>query len=134
MTVITGRDRFLDRFEEKVTQGEVEEAVARLNQLDGIEGREFMVGPDIGERRHLWVLAVGEMNERSNDVLGRHLDATLRSLNADYATFRSQGRIAGPRVVTVSGDVMYRWSKEVRGKLGGRVRSPTWTPRRKVRW
>ncbi|BEH10913.1 MULTISPECIES: GH3 family domain-containing protein [Geobacter] len=120
----TGRDRFLDRFEEKVTQGEVEEAVARLNQLDGIEVREFMVGPDIGERRHLWVLAVGEMNERSGDVLGRHLDATLRSLNADYATFRSQGRIAGPRVVTVSWDVIYRWSKEVRGKLGGQSKIP----------
>lgn len=120
----TGRDRFLDRFEEKVTQGEVEEAVARLNQLDGIEVREFMVGPDIEGRRHLWVLAVGEMNERSDDVLGRHLDATLRSLNADYATFRGQGRIAGPRIVTVGEDIIYRWSKEVRGKLGGQSKIP----------
>ncbi|WP_298434145.1 GH3 auxin-responsive promoter family protein [Geobacter sp.] len=120
----TGRDKFLDRFEEKVTQGEVEEAVARLNQTAGIEVREFMVGPDIAARRHLWVLAVGEMNERDAGTIARHLDATLRSLNADYATFRSQGRIGEPQVITVEEELIYRWSQEVRGKLGGQSKIP----------
>lgn len=120
----TGRDKFLDRFEEKVTQGEVEEAVARLNQTGGVEVREFMAGPDIANRRHVWVLAVGEMNERDGESLARLLDATLRSLNADYATFREQGRIAPPRVVTVEEELIYRWSKEVRGKFGGQSKIP----------
>ncbi|WP_298273342.1 GH3 auxin-responsive promoter family protein [Geobacter sp.] len=120
----TGRDKFLDRFEEKVTQGEVEEAIARLNQQDGIEIREFMVGPDIAERRHLWVLSVGELHERENAELERHLDASLRSLNADYATFREQGRIAGPRVICVDEARIYHWSKEARGKLGGQSKIP----------
>ncbi|AJE03131.1 GH3 family domain-containing protein [Geobacter pickeringii] len=120
----TGRDKFLDRFEEKVTQGEVEEAVARLNHRAGVEIREFMVGPDIAGRRHLWVLSVGEMHDERGAEPGRHLDAALRSLNADYATFREQGRIAEPRVVCVDEACIYHWSKEVRGKLGGQSKIP----------
>lgn len=119
----TGRDRFLDRFEEKVTQGEVEEAVARLNRLEGVEVREFMVGPDIRHRRHRWVLALRD-NRLDASALADIVDGTLRKLNADYATFRDQGRIAPPDVVTAGEDLIYRWSKEVRGKLGGQTKIP----------
>ncbi len=119
----TGRDRFLDRFEEKVTQGEVEEAIARLNRLDGIEVREFMVGPDIHARRHRWVIA--QRGDRPDSArLSAALDATLKALNADYATFRSQGRIAPPEVIAADEGLIYRWSKEVRGKLGGQTKIP----------
>jgi len=120
----TGRDKFLDRFEEKVTQGEVEEAVARMNSLAGVEIREFMVGPEISTRRHLWVLATG--SERPHDCreLANHLDQSLQTMNADYATFRSQGRIKEPLVTAVDADMIYRWSKEVRGKLGGQSKIP----------
>jgi len=45
-------------------------------------------------------------------------------MNADYATFRSQGRIGRPHVVKVSEETIYRWSKEVRGKLGGQSKIP----------
>ncbi|MBJ6724462.1 GH3 family domain-containing protein [Geomesophilobacter sediminis] len=121
----TGRDRFLDRFEEKVTQGEVEEAVARLNRLSGVEVREFMVGPDIAARRHLWVLALRDGERAPHcEILARELDGVLRELNADYATFRAQGRIAAPAVVPVGEELIYRWSKEVRGKLGGQSKIP----------
>lgn len=124
----TGRDKFLDRFEEKVTQGEVEEAVARLNRLPGIEVREFVVGPAIAERRHRWVLALGPANRHDDGSLAAHLDASLRSLNADYDTFRSQGRIRPPQVVTVAEDLIYRWSRDVRGKLGGQSKIPHLDP------
>lgn len=117
----TGRDRFLDRFEEKVTQGEVEEAVARVRR-HGAVIREFIVGPDIEARRHLWVLAV-EGNVDAAEI-GRNLDAALMSLNADYATFRSQGRIREARALVAGPDLIYRWSKEVRGKLGGQTKIP----------
>lgn len=120
----TGRDKFLDRFEEKVTQGEVEGAVASLNRLDGIDVREFMVGPQIGERRHLWVLAMGGGWSGFSEELVRRLDEALSSLNADYRTFRSQGRINPPEVLVVPEDRIYRWSKEVRGKLGGQSKIP----------
>lgn len=120
----TGRDKFLDRFEEKVTQGEVEEAVARLNRLDGVDVKEFVVGPEIGERRHLWILALGRGDGAETPDLARHLDTALRSQNADYATFRGQGRIAAPRVITVDEALIYRWSREVRGKLGGQTKIP----------
>lgn len=118
----TGRDKFLDRFEEKVTQGEVEAAIAQLNRLPGVEIREFMVGPQIAERRHLWVLAMGTDRGGSEQELAGHLDRALMDLNADYGTFRRQGRIGEPLVIRVGGETIYRWSKEVRGKLGGQTK------------
>jgi hypothetical protein len=120
----TGRDRFLDRFEEKVTQGEVEEAVASLNQVPGIDVREFLVGPHIDGHRHLWLLAVRRGSSRDNSLFAGHLDASLIAQNADYATFRSQGRIRQPEVVSVDEGLIYAWSKEVRGKLGGQSKIP----------
>lgn len=120
----TGRDKFLDRFEEKVTQGEVEEAIATLNGLEGIEIREFMVGPEIRARRHLWVLSMGEGARPDDLSLSTALDRKLQAMNADYAAFRSQGRIRAPLVVTTRAGTIYHWSKEVRGKLGGQSKIP----------
>jgi hypothetical protein len=124
MVEFTGRDRFLDRFEEKVTQGEVEEAVAALNRTGKGEVREFIVGPDIAGRRHIWVLAMGADGETEESFLADELDRSLRGLNSDYATFRGHGRISGPLVVTVGEEAIYRWSKVVRGKLGGQSKIP----------
>lgn len=120
----TGRDKFLDRFEEKVTQGEVEQAVATLNGSPGVDIREFIVGPEIPGRRHLWVLAMGSGWSGSPVDLAHALDGALGAMNADYRTFRDQGRINPPRVLVVLEDEIYRWSKEVRGKLGGQSKIP----------
>ena len=118
----TGRDRFLDKLEEKVTQGEVEQAVANLNQTKGWNVREFMVGADIPTRRHQWVLAVQDVLDV--DEAQRVLDETLCNLNADYATFRSQGRINAPYVLLIPENGIYRWSQVERGKLGGQTKIP----------
>ncbi len=119
----TGRDRFLDKLEEKVTQGEVEQAVANLNRNGAWNVREFMVGADISNRRHQWVLAVQDNKLNSDEALIA-LDASLCDLNADYATFRKQGRINAPSVVLVPEDGIYRWSQAERGKLGGQTKIP----------
>ena len=119
----TGRDRFLDRFEEKVTQAEVDRAVADLNEQTALDVVEFMVGPEIVERRHLWVLAVkGE--SPGAELIGRFLDERLMLGNADYAAFRRQGRINPPRIITVPEELIYTWSCQVRGKLGGQSKIP----------
>lgn len=120
----TGRDRFLDRFEEKVTQGEVEEAVASLNRIPGVDVREFLVGPHITGRRHLWLLALRNGSIRDSGRFAEHLDASLANMNNDYATFRSQGRIDRPEVVNVDEGLIYAWSKEIRGKVGGQSKIP----------
>lgn len=120
----TGRDKFLDRFEEKVTQGEVEEAVASLNRMGGFEVREFIVGPLISERRHCWILAMPGGSRTDENELAEALDHCLRVMNADYATFRNQGRINAPRVMIVDEELIYSWSKVVRGKLGGQSKIP----------
>jgi hypothetical protein len=119
----TGRDKFLDRFEEKVTQGEVEAAVAALNLELGSTVREFMVGPDIPGRCHRWVLACqGVVPDRQR--VAEFLDRQLQQANADYATFRSQGRIHLPEIQLVPEQLIYDWSREVRGKLGGQSKIP----------
>lgn len=119
----TGRDKFLDRFEEKVTQGEVEQAVATLNQLAAGRVREFMVGADIRERRHQWVLACsGDLP--AADATAAFLDRQLCKANADYATFRQQERIKPPQVLVVHEQLIYDWSQQVRGKLGGQSKIP----------
>ena len=118
----TGRDRFLDKLEEKVTQGEVEQAVANLNRNERWNVREFMVGADITGRRHQWVLAVHDIVDV--DEATRILDATLCELNADYAAFRSQGRINSPDVMFVPENGIYQWSQAERGKLGGQSKIP----------
>jgi hypothetical protein len=119
----TGRDRFLDKLEEKVTQGEVEQAVADLNRCSGWNVREFMVGADIAARRHQWVLAVRDGNLNTSDAI-QVLDATLCGLNADYAAFRGQGRIKAPDVMLMPEDGIYHWSQVERGKLGGQSKIP----------
>jgi len=116
----TGRDRFLDKLEEKVTQEEVEQAIAELNRSAGCGIREFIVGTDVPQRRHVWVLA----GTAAGEGLAQKLDVHLRQLNADYATFRQQGRIALPEVVAVPPDLIYEWSGTVRGKLGGQTKIP----------
>ena len=118
----TGRDRFLDKLEEKVTQGEVEQAIATLNQSGDWNVREFMVGADISNRKHQWVLAV-QNSPDANDAT-RKLDASLCLLNADYAAFRGQGRINAPGVLLVPEDGIYQWSQAERGKLGGQTKIP----------
>lgn len=119
----TGRDKFLDRFEEKVTQAEVEGAVAALNAELGGGVREFMVGPDIAGRRHLWVLAC-RGNGPDTQQAARFLDCFLQEANADYATFRNQGRINLPSVLVGDEERIYRWSRDERGKLGGQSKIP----------
>jgi len=119
----TGRDKFLDRFEEKVTQGEVEQAVAHLNTLHRGTVREFMVGADIAGRCHHWVLAC-KNSELSPEQAAALLDSHLRAVNADYSTFREQGRINSPRVLLGHEALIYDWSRQVRGKLGGQSKIP----------
>jgi hypothetical protein len=59
-----------------------------------------------------------------DDELAQLLDQALMVQNDDYAAFRRQGRINAPVVVQVAAGEIYRWSKEVRGKLGGQNKIP----------
>jgi len=118
-----GRDRVLDKLEEKVTQEEIELAVTELNRCGSGVVREFMVGAEVHNRRHVWVLAARNIS-RGTDWLADQLDCSLRRQNADYDTFRTQGRIATPRIILSGEDMIYEWSKTIRGKLGGQSKIP----------
>lgn len=124
----TGRDRCLDSFEEKVTQEEIERAVSKLSEELGLDVQEFMVGPDIPSRRHLWVLEVRGERRASPDRVSECLDRVLREGNADYDSFRRQGRISPPQVRIVTERFIYRWSRDVRGRVGGQNKIPRLDP------
>lgn len=118
----TGRDRFLDKMEEKVTQEEVERVVSELNLMGNGPIREFMVGTDVPGRRHIWFLA-GAIT-RCEESLNVLVDRKLRGFNADYDAFRKQGRIAAPHVIILPSDQIYDWSRSVRKKMGGQSKIP----------
>lgn len=120
----TGRDRFLDKLEEKVTQEEVELVVRELNDSGSAVVSEFMVGADVPNRRHVWVLAGGSRAGMDAAGIGFFIDQRLCELNADYNTFRGQERIKCPEVVMAGQDAIYEWSRHVRGKLGGQSKIP----------
>jgi hypothetical protein len=69
-------------------------------------------------------LAVAEPSVQKVGDLAELLDKSLMEMNADYATFRQQGRIAEPRVAVVTKDAIYDWSRDVRQKLGGQTKIP----------
>jgi hypothetical protein len=119
----TGRDRFLDKLEEKVTQEEVERVVSELNS-SGYGIGEFIVGADVKERRHVWVLAQRSNTNGEVQEIARLIDRRLCDLNADYANFRQQERIKSPEVLVAECDAIYDWSRQVRGKLGGQTKIP----------
>jgi len=119
----TGRDRFLDKLEEKVTQGEVERAIAELNGCGSWNVQEFMVGADVESRRHVWVLATAGADNNAEQA-ALLLDNALCGMNADYAAFRSQGRIKPPLMLVTREEMIYEWSRTVRGKLGGQSKIP----------
>lgn len=122
MIEFTGRDRFLDKLEEKVTQEEVERVVSELNRSADCSIREFMVGTDVPGRCHVWFLSGTAVNDCER--LAEQLDLKLRGFNADYAAFREQERIAAPRVVILPADLIYDWSRAERKKLGGQSKIP----------
>jgi hypothetical protein len=118
----TGRDRFLDKLEEKVTQEEVERVICELNRSGSCNIREFMVGTDVPGRHHVWF--VSGTIAHGGEHLASLVDVKLREFNADYATFREQGRISTPDVVTLPTDLIYDWSHSVRKRLGGQSKIP----------
>lgn len=123
----TGRTRSLETFEEKVTQYEVEQAIARLKSDYAVPIVEYIVGPNVSERCHCWVLAAtGPVPDDSST--SACLDAELQIQNDDYRTFRQQGRIAAPQVYFVDQDMIYRWSQTARGRLGGQSKIPRIDP------
>ena len=117
----TGRDRILDKLEEKVTQEELEQTVSEINLTSGNRIKEFMVGTDTTTRRHIWVVA-GEFKQP--EQLKLIIDSSLQAQNSDYKAFRRQGRIKAPEIICAAPDEIYHWSENVRNKLGGQTKIP----------
>lgn len=125
--VFTGRTRSLETFEEKVTQLEVEQAIARLEREFQLTISEYMVGPSVEERRHIWFLSAdGPLPD--DKATSACLDRELQEQNDDYCTFRRQERIHEPHIIFVPTEKLYAWSHHVRGKLGGQSKIPRIDP------
>lgn len=89
------RDKTTSAFDEKVTEKELERAMAAMD--DAVA--DFSLGPDIQGRRHVWFLMTDR--QRSEEWVAR-LDQILRGNNQDYDDYRGDGRIAPPIAIAVS--------------------------------
>lgn len=89
------RDKTTSAFDEKVTEKELELALARMTPTFA----DFSVGPDIKERRHVWFL-MGDAVPSEDWVAA--LDQHLRAQNQDYDDYRGDGRIAHPVAVPIA--------------------------------
>ena len=90
------RDKTTSTFDEKVTEKQLENAMA------GADPRfaDFSLGPDVSNRRHVWFLVTeGELPAK---VWIQHLDNLLRKQNEDYDDYRGDGRIKKPTLAKVS--------------------------------
>jgi len=83
------RDKTTSAFDEKITEKELERAMATMSPCFA----DFALGPDIEARRHVWFL-IGE-RPTAEDWLER-LDGFLRRHNEDYDDYRGDGRINAP--------------------------------------
>lgn len=83
------RDNTTSAFDEKVTEKEIERAMASTTPAFS----DFSLGPDIQARRHHWFI-VGEDPAKKSWVT--ELDGFLRKKNQDYDDYRTDGRIKAP--------------------------------------
>jgi hypothetical protein len=128
--VITGRTSyFMSAFGEHLSGGEIERAVSMATGTIGAAVTDFAMGAMIpsapGEiARHCYVV---EFSARpppaALEVFAKTVDTVLGRGNDDYAHYRSDGRIAQPRVVAVKPGAFVAWMK-ARGRLGGQNKVP----------
>lgn len=83
------RDKTTSAFDEKVTEKELELAMAGMESAFS----DFSLGSDVPNRRHVWFL-VGQ--DAPGDGWMEQLDQRLRSGNEDYDDYRGDGRINPP--------------------------------------
>ena len=88
------RDKTTSTFDEKVTERELELAMAAMDPAIA----DFSLGPDIAKRRHVWFLVTDKL---PNDHWLTRLDNQLRRGNEDYDDYRGDGRINPPIAVAV---------------------------------
>ena len=88
------RDQTTSAFDEKVTEKELEAAMAATP----LGVRDFSMGPDVEARRHMWFIIDDRRRQRG---WLRLLDGELRRLNQDYDDYRQDGRIGLPSMVQV---------------------------------
>ena len=89
------RDKTTSAFDEKITEKELERAMATATPSFA----DFSLGPDIGARRHVWFL-IGTPPIEADWL--QQLDQVLRRHNEDYDDYRGDGRINAPAMVTIN--------------------------------
>ncbi|MCB1043740.1 MAG: GH3 auxin-responsive promoter family protein [Acidobacteria bacterium] len=89
------RDKTMSAFDEKVTEGECAEAMAKIQPTFA----DYSVGPDLEGRCHVWFVVTSEPLPQG---WVQQLDRHLRDCNQDYDDYRSDGRIKEPQAVRIS--------------------------------
>ena len=88
------RDKTTSTFDEKVTERELERAMASVSPSFA----DFSLGPEIETRRHVWFVIT---KEKLEPAWLKSLDDSLRANNQDYDDYRGDGRIKEPKAIAV---------------------------------
>lgn len=127
---IAGRTKsFINAFGEELMEDNAEKAIARAAKESGAVVNNYTAGPVYAHNekrgRHQWAI---EWNVPPKDMtLFRDtLDATLQSLNSDYAAKRAGGIFLDPpEIVSLPAGSFDAWlTRQGNGKLGGQRKIP----------
>jgi len=128
--VITGRTSYtLSAFGEHLIGEEIEDAVAKAAEAQGLTVTDFSVGAiyptragDLGG--HLYIVEFQHAATTSIDAFAGLIDERLKACNDDYRAHRAEGfGMRAPEVYAVPPGTFAAWMK-ARGRLGGQNKVP----------
>ncbi len=127
---IVGRHRhFINAFGENLIVEEIEKAVETARYESGASVGEFTAAPvyPAPDRSGGLELAIEWLGDRENGALerfGRSFDESLKRINVDYKTKRTDSLGMGePTITTLPAGAFHAWM-DARGKLGGQHKMP----------
>ena len=127
---IVGRHRhFINAFGENLIVEEIEKAVETAQAQSGATIGEFTAAPVYpGPGRHAGLeLAIEWLSDDTGDALDqfrRAFDESLKQINVDYNTKRTDSLGMGePTITTLPAGAFHKWM-DARGKLGGQHKMP----------
>ncbi|MFK7759152.1 MAG: GH3 auxin-responsive promoter family protein [Phycisphaerales bacterium] len=135
---IVGRHRhFINAFGENLIGEHIEEGVSAAARESGLRIGEFTAAPVYPSQtqRAGLEIAVEFESRPEQDKLARFgtvLDATIRSINVDYNTKRSDSLgMAEPTITALPDGTFHRWLDQ-KGKLGGQHKCPRCANHREI--
>lgn len=134
--LVTGRiNHFISAFGEHVIGREVETALMRIAQQQGIQIIEFTVAPMVNSSEnsasyHEWFIEF-DINPRNLETFSHQVDLVLQEQNCYYKDLRAGNVLQNLKICAVPRNTFRTYMKSI-GKLGGQNKVPRLSDNRKI--